>query len=94
MLNKDGILLCTLPSVSRMNYGFGEEGDFWRFTKVSARYIFKRHFTEDKLQIKTYGNVFTNICFLEGISMEEITREELDYYDKYFPLIVCVRGTK
>jgi len=46
------------------------------------------------IQIKTYGNVFTNICFLEGISMEEITREELDYYDKYFPLIVCVRGAK
>ena len=94
MLNKDGILLCTLPSVSRMNYDFGEEGDFWRFTKVSARYIFRRHFTEDKLQIKTYGNVFTNICFLEGVCLEEITREELDYYDKCFPLIVCVRGAK
>jgi SAM-dependent methyltransferase len=94
MLKKNGILLCTLPSVSRIDGDFGEEGDFWRFTKASAQYIFKRHFIEDKLQIKTYGNVFTNICFLEGVSVEEITPEELDYYDKYFPLIVCVRAAK
>ncbi len=94
MLNVNGILLCTLPSVSRIDYDIGEKGDFWRFTKASARYIFKKHFLDNKLQINTYGNVFANICFLEGISLEEITREELDYYDKYFPLIVCVRGTK
>jgi SAM-dependent methyltransferase len=94
MLNKNGILLCTLPSVARIGYDTGEKGDFWRFTKASARYIFKKHFAEDKLQIKTYGNVFTSICFLEGVSMEEITREELDYHDKDWPLIVCVRGAK
>jgi len=94
MLNKNGILLCTLPSVSRIDYLTGEEGDFWRFTKASARYIFKKHFTKDKLQIQTYGNVFIDICFLEGVSVEEIDSEELDYYDKYFPLIVCVRAVK
>jgi SAM-dependent methyltransferase len=94
MLNKNGILLCTLPSVSRIDYDVGEEGDFWRFTKASARYIFKKHFAEDKLQIKAYGNVFIDICFLKGVSVEEISTDELDYYDKYFPLIVCVRATK
>jgi SAM-dependent methyltransferase len=94
MLKKNGILLCTLPSASRIDYIAEELGDFWRFTKASARYIFKKHFAENKLQIQTYGNVFIDICFLTGISAEEISREELDYYDKYFPLIVSVRAVK
>lgn len=94
MLKENGIFLCTLPSVSRIDYNFGENGDFWRFTKASAQYVFKKHFTEKKLQVHTYGNVFVNICFLEGISVEEIDSKELNYYDKYFPLIVCIRAVK
>ena len=94
MLKENGVLLCTLPSVSRIDYKSGEKSDFWRFTKASARYIFKKHFAENKLQIHVYGNVFADICFLAGISVEEISRGELDFYDEYFPLIVSVRAEK
>ncbi len=94
MLKKNGVLLCSFPSISRIDSDIGEEGDFWRFTKASARYIFKKHFADNKLQIQAYGNIFINICFLEGISVQEIKAQELDYYDKYFPLIICVRAAK
>jgi SAM-dependent methyltransferase len=94
MLKKNGVLLCTLPSVSRIDGDCGEEGDFWRFTKASARYIFKKNFADHKLQVITFGNVFTNICFLEGLSVEELERADFEYCDKYFPLIVGVRAKK
>jgi SAM-dependent methyltransferase len=93
LLKNNGVLLCTMPSVSRMG-GLEVDSDFWRFTKPSAQYIFKKYFAENKLQIQAYGNVLVDICFLEGISAEEISSTELDYYDKYFPLIVCVRAVK
>ncbi|MBW2045873.1 MAG: methyltransferase [Deltaproteobacteria bacterium] len=94
VLKKNGVLLCTVPSVSRIDSYFGEEGDFWRFTKASARYIFQKAFAKDKLHIDAYGNVLADICFLKGLSAEEITKKELDYYDKYFPLLICVRAVK
>lgn len=94
MLKKNGVFLCTVPSLSRIDDFAEEEGDFWRFTKASTQYIFKKYFAENKLQIQLYGNVFIDICFLEGISAQEIRKKELDYYDKYFPLIVCVRAVK
>lgn len=94
MLKPGGILLCTLPSVSRIDCVAKEEGDYWRFTKASAKYIFKKHFKEKKLEIRSFGNVFVDICFLEGVSLEEMKPKELDYYDKNFPLIVCVRAVK
>jgi len=100
MLKKKGTLLCTLPSVAPISplsgkcHTYGEKGDFWRFNEASAQYVFKKHFPEDKLQIKSYGNVYINACFLYGFTLEEVTKEELDYHDKYFPLIIGVRAVK
>ncbi len=94
MLKKKGVLLCTLPSLSRLETSYGKDHDFWRFTGAAARYIFQNCFAKDKLKISIYGNIFTNICFLLGISKEEITIDELEYYDKNFPLIVGVRAVK
>jgi len=94
MLKSKGVLLCTLPCVSRIDCVAKEKGDYWRFTKASAEYIFKKYFNKNKLKIKSFGNVFVNICFLEGISLEEIRKKELDYYDKNFPLMVCVKAIK
>jgi len=92
MLKMGGVLLCTVPTVSKI--AIEENCDYWRFTKAAARYLFKKKFNESKLYIEAFGNIFIGVCFLEGITVEEINKEELDYYDKNFPLIVCVRAAK
>lgn len=94
MLKPKGFLLCTLPSVSRIDCVAKEEGDFWRFTKASAEYLFTKHFNRKKLEIKSLGNVFADVCFLEGISIEEIKQKELDHNDKNFPLLICIKAVK
>jgi len=92
MLKTGGVLLCTIPTVSKI--AVEEDCDYWRFTKAGAQYLFKKQFNESKLYVEAFGNIFISICFLEGIAVEEIDKEELEYFDKNFPLLVCVRATK
>lgn len=94
MLKSNGVLLCTVPSVSRIDFSASEENDFWRFTKTGVYYLFKHFFKEENIYLKSYGNVLTCISFLEGISMQELTKKELDYLDENFPMTICIKAVK
>jgi SAM-dependent methyltransferase len=96
LLKPGGVALCTLPSVSRVNYEDGglESGDFWRFTAAAVRRLFAEFFPPEAFTIDGYGNVLTCTAFLYGVAPDELTREELDYVDPWFPLIFCVRAVK
>ena len=87
-------MLVTLPSVSRIDCVAGVDGDFWRFTKASAEKLFERIFGKENVSVQTYGNVLVDISFLMGLAADELTRQELDYNDQNFPLIICVRAIK
>ena len=41
-----------------------------------------------------YGNVQTNIAFLQGLATTELTKEEFDRYDPYYPVLTGVRARK
>lgn len=94
ILKRGGVLLVTLPSVSRIDCVAGVDGDFWRFTKASAEKLFERIFGKENVSVQTYGNVLVDISFLMGLAADELTRQELDYNDQNFPLIICVRAIK
>ena len=87
-------MLATLPCVSRIDYESGVEGDFWRVTEASARRLFGDVFGESHVEVRAYGNVLACCGFLLGLAAEDLTRDELDYRDAYFPLVVCVRAAK
>jgi len=95
-LKPGGVVLCTVPSVSRINYEDGglESGDFWRFTQASVRHLFAESFPPGSFEVEGYGNVLACMAFLYGLSPDELTREELDYVDPWFPLLYCVRAVK
>lgn len=94
MLKKGGVVLATLPCLSRIDVAAGIEGDFWRFTKASAKYLFETKFKSKNLEIKVFGNVFSSSAFLYGYSNEELTKEELDYTDPNFPMLIGVKAKK
>jgi len=73
MLKDDGVLLCTVPTTSKI--AFEEDFDFWRFTKAGAKYVFEKNFDSNCLHITAYGNAFINTCFIQGIVVEDITRQ-------------------
>jgi len=96
LLKPGGVLLCTVPSVSRINYEDGglDDGDFWRFTEASIRRLFAEVFPLDTFEVSGFGNVLTCAAFLYGLAPTELTSEELDFVDPWFPLGFCVRAVK
>jgi len=94
ILKKEGVLLVTLPSLSRIDCISGVDGDYWRFTKAGAKYLFEKHFSSEKLEIETKGNARSGIYFYSGLAQEDVSRKTLLVDDGNFPLIVTVKATK
>jgi hypothetical protein len=94
MLAPGGVLLATLPAVSRVSRGVGVSGDFWRFTVASATWLFGDVFGQDAVTVTSRGNVLTGIAFLSGLAAEELPPRGLAVDDPYFPVVITVRATK
>jgi SAM-dependent methyltransferase len=94
MLRPGGVLLATMPSVSRIDRRGGGDGDCWRFTTASAQRLFGAVFGEDRIDVRAYGNVLAAIGFLTGLAREELTDHELDVEDELFPVLIGIRATR
>jgi SAM-dependent methyltransferase len=94
ILKPEGNLLVILPSMGRIDVRAGIKEDYWRFTRASTQYIFRKFFSKEKIEIKTWGNVLIGIGFWSGQSQEEFSKKQLDYVDPNFPVIVTIKATK
>ena len=96
LLKPGGVLLCTLPSVSRISYEDGglEGGDFWRFTEAAARAAFMEHFPPEAVEVTSHGNLKMCAAFLHGLSDADLPAGTLDEADPWHPLVCCVRAVK
>jgi SAM-dependent methyltransferase len=94
LLAPGGVLLVTVPVVSRIVHDDGLEWDFWRFTRASCTRLFNDVFGAEQVEVRTFGNVLAGVAFLRGTSYEEIPRRKLDVDDPYFPIVVTVRAVK
>ncbi len=94
ILSPGGVLLVTVPSVSRIDPTFGLDADLWRFTAAACRSLFTELFDPDRLTVRSYGNVLTAIGFLAGLASEELSQRELEAHDRLFPVLIAVRAVK
>jgi hypothetical protein len=95
MLNKGGVALVTVAGISQISrYDMDRWGDYWRFTDLSIKKSFEEVFGEGNVEVETYGNVLTSTAFLQGISAEELTSDELFYKDKDYQVIITIKVTK
>jgi SAM-dependent methyltransferase len=94
ILRPGGVLLVTVPAVSRVVPEGGLKTDYWRFTIASCAALLGQVFGPEHITVRSFGNVLTSIAFLAGIACEELSSRELDINDEYFPLIVTVRAVK
>ena len=94
VLKPDGVLLCTVPASGRISYEEGLDGDFWRFTEASVRRLFSAVLPPEAFEITGHGNVLAGAAFLYGMAVHELTREELDAHDPYFPVVYTIRAVK
>jgi hypothetical protein len=94
MLRSGGVLLVTVPAVSRIAPRYGLPSDYWRFTTAACSRLFGDVFGAQQVAVRSYGNVLTSIAFMAGLAAEELRPRELALADPYFPLVVTVRAVK
>ena len=87
-----GVLLITVPGISPIG---PEEIRYWHwsFTELSLKSMLSHRFGENNVVVQSHGNVFAAICFLTGLSLEEIDKEKLEYRDESYPVTIfgCAR---
>jgi SAM-dependent methyltransferase len=94
-LRPGGVALITVPGISQISrYDMDRWGDYWRFTDASARRLFGDVFGPDNVMVVMYGNVLAACAFLQGIVVEELRRNELDYPDTDYQLSIGIRVVK
>lgn len=94
-LKMDGTVLATLPGISQISrYDMDRWGDYWRLTSLSARRLFEAVFSEAAVTVETYGNVLTAITALHGLAAEELRKDQLDYVDPDYQVLLAARAVK
>jgi SAM-dependent methyltransferase len=95
ILKPRGVLLVTFSGISQISrYDMDRWGDYWRFTTLSARKVFGEVFSDNNIQVTSYGNVLVAVSFLHGLASEELRQEELDYHDPDYEVLITVRAVK
>lgn len=94
-LRAGGTLLASLPCAASITDA-PEHGrvDRWRFTEASARKLFTGIFPLESVEVTTFGNLLACVGALHGLEALELTTDELELVDPWFPLVVCVRAVK
>lgn len=94
-LKPGGVLLATLSGISQISrYDMDRWGDYWRFTTASATRLFEGVFGSGNVSVESFGNVFVACAFLQGMAVEELTQEELDYHDPDYQVTIVVRAVR
>ena len=93
LLKPGGVLLCTIPCLSRLEAGTEQDGsDWWRLTPSAVEELFWQAFPSGQVQVSPVGNLKTCAAFLQGLATEELSAEDLDAHDPAYPLLCTVRA--
>src|SRR5262249_56734322 len=65
-----------------------------RVTPASARRLLEDIFGVAQVSIESHGIVLACSSFLMGLAAGDVTAEELNHHDPYFPLLISVRAVK
>jgi SAM-dependent methyltransferase len=94
ILKPGGSLLLTVPGIS--NIDFDEWNEYWMFsfTTNSIKRILLECFPIERISVETYGNVLTATAFLYGMGFPELEKEQIDFTDPHYQLIISAVATK
>ena len=92
-LSPGGVLLLTAPALGRHEARKSFHHDRWRVTSTGLQWLLTG-LSDARAEITTYGNVLSCTAFLYGLAAEELRPEELQVFDREFPLVVAARVIK
>ncbi len=94
-LKPGGSLLITASGISQISrYDMDRWGEFWRFTDKSLKSILDEIAIKADITVESYGNVAVAKAFLDGLALQEIAPETLEYNDNDYQVTLAARVCK
>ncbi|WP_310428154.1 methyltransferase domain-containing protein [Chamaesiphon sp. VAR_48_metabat_135_sub] len=94
ILKPGGVALVTVPGISQIAIDEWKDYWCWSLTTLSAQRLFVEVFPTKNVTVEHYGNVLAATAFLQGIATEELEKQELDYRDPSYQVLITVRAVK
>lgn len=94
ILKRNGVLLLTVPAISRIDCVAKVTGDFWRFTEAGVKHFLAKIFDKKNIITNSYGNMASGMAFWVGLAQEDISQKDLNYNDNQFPVVIAARAVK
>ena len=94
ILKPGGCLLLTAPGITSIDVGEWKSTWYWAFTDIAIKRILEETFSEKNVVVEAFGNVLTATAFLYGMGLPELKKEQLDFYDPSYQVIITAIATK
>jgi peptidoglycan/xylan/chitin deacetylase (PgdA/CDA1 family)/SAM-dependent methyltransferase len=94
ILKPGGVLLATFPGITRTSVSEWPSSWYWCLTSNSAKRLFEEVFQPSNVVVEACGNVLTASAFLYGFAAHELRKEDLEYRDPEYDLVISVRARK
>ncbi|MBD2358446.1 methyltransferase domain-containing protein [Tolypothrix sp. FACHB-123] len=94
ILKPGGVALITVPGITQISVDEWKDYWCWSFTAISVQKLFDEFFPQANVLINTYGNVLAATSLLQGLAAEELQKQELDYHDPSYQVLISVRAVK
>ncbi|MDP2233918.1 MAG: methyltransferase domain-containing protein [Actinomycetota bacterium] len=95
ILGDGGTLLCTVPGISQISrFDMDRWGDRWRLTTQSASELLLTAFDPNEIDIVTYGNAYSSVCFLQGVPYERLNKRRVELWEPDYQLIIGMCAEK
>jgi hypothetical protein len=95
VLKPGGVLLATVAGISQVSrYDADRWGHFWSFYPQGIQRSFENVFGKENVKVTSYGNSLSAIAFLKGLACDELSADELDYYDRDYPVSISIVAKK
>jgi hypothetical protein len=93
-LKSGGVMLITVPWISRIDRGEWGSNWFYSLTPAALRRFLSQASPEGTVEVAAYGNVYAATAFLQGLAVADVDAAKLDDHDPLVPLLVVGRMTR
>jgi SAM-dependent methyltransferase len=91
ILAPGGVILATCPCCVPL---IPDGDDYWRMSASGWREVFEGACPGSLLDVASHGNCLTAVAAMYGLAVEELSRAELEHYDRRYPVLVTVSCRK
>jgi SAM-dependent methyltransferase len=93
-LKQDGVLLVTVPGITPVDRDEWRYTWYWSLTELALAQLLAESFDPRDFFTVKFGNVFSAVCFLQGLAVSEVPTAKLEVLDPAFPVVIGARVIK